>query len=151
MPPVAIAFVVLSGLLCLLSLYWAVKAHRQHKVNVFVSDELQKIIDSTNHTIGETKKTIAESRAARNANYGIGHANQDIFEQPELMATIITVLIHKFGDVRLSLKDFMIQDDDYVSVYVDTQTQEIILSLDKQLELRAQFPGITNPDDNTFH
>jgi hypothetical protein len=67
------------------------------------------------------------------------------------MATIITVLIHKHGNVRLSLDDFMIPDNEYVSVYVDTSTQEIILSLDHDLAIETQLVNFTKTDDTTFH
>ena len=74
-----------------------------------------------------------------------------MFNSPELMATIITVLIHKFGDVRLGMKDFMIRDEDFVSVYVDSSSDEIVLSMDHDLANANAFMGFPNPDDNTFH
>ena len=53
--------------------------------------------------------------------------------------------------MRLSLRDFMLSEEDFVSVYVDTETQEIILSMDPALELESAYVGFGNPDDNTFH
>ena len=103
----------------------------------------------------KTKKTIAESRGAKSiidkgTIPGMG-GEPDIMTNPDLMATIITVLVNKYGNVRLGLEDFMIPDEDYVSVYVDTGTQEIILSLDKNLTPESEFVNFTAPDDGTYH
>jgi len=70
-----------------------------------------------------------------------------------MLATIVTVLVNKFGDTRLSMKDFMLSDEEYVSVYVDADTEEIILSLNTQLGKAPDFSMIKfgNNDDNTFH
>ena len=77
---------------------------------------------------------------------------ENIMDSPELMATIITVLVHKIGgEVRLGLRDFMIPDEEGVSVYVDTETQEILLSTDHKLEIDEALLSFTNPDDNTYH
>ena len=49
----------------------------------------------------------------------------------------------------------MIPDSEFVSVYVDTETQEIILSLDPKLQKESLPSGLLGfgvaSDDNTFH
>ena len=45
----------------------------------------------------------------------------------------------------------MIPDSEYVSVYVDTATQEIILSLDHNLSPATDLINFTKTDDTTFH
>jgi len=52
------------------------------------------------------------------------------------------------------LKDFMkVPDKEYVSVYVDTTSKELILSSDHELVSAesAAMVNFNNPDDNTFH
>ena len=80
----------------------------------------------------------------------------EMLESPELLATIVTVLINKYGNTRLGLDDFAIGDDKFVSVYVDTATDEILLSLDGGLaddSYEDALIGFANgtPDDNTYH
>ena len=98
--------------------------------------------------IGSTIKTIQQSKDAAS----ILDAD-DPLTHPGMLATIVTVLINKFGDTRLSMKDFMMSEEDYVSVYVDTATEEVILSLNTQLGSAPDFSMIKfgNTDDNTFH
>jgi len=73
-------------------------------------------------------------------------------ESPELMATVITVLIAKFGDQRLNINDFMIPDEAAVSVYVDIESEEIILSMDPNLSLEASYASaLAKTDDTTYH
>ncbi len=79
---------------------------------------------------------------------------------PAMLATLVTVLVRKLGNVRLGLADFALVDDDaFVSVYVDTNTQEILLSMDPALtetgsdggDIYEGFGSFGTPDDTTFH
>jgi hypothetical protein len=143
MAPVHIILSVLL-LVCLsMGAYWSILNYRRHKANMLVASELDSIIASTLETIKGSKKTIAKQKN--------GAAVTELGESPELMSTIITVLINKFGNVHLSIDDFMIADHEYVSVYVDTKTQEIILSIDHSLSLTNPYVSYPNPDDGTFH
>ena len=122
-------------------------SYSRYKKNLYVSDELDGLIHRTLETI-EKQKSSMGGRAA-----GVGADHPLNLDSPAVVATILNVLISKFGDVRLSLRDFMITDETYVSVYVDGQNQEIILSLNPNLsqeELYSMGSHI-NPDDNTFH
>ena len=143
-----IGMAIITALATALSVYWSVKSYRQHKINVIVSHELEKIIDNTTSTIRKTKDTIKEQHTILNSAEA---GTQDLLEKPELMSTIIAVLVNKYVDVRLGMTDFMISDEEYVSVYVDTQTQEIILSMDNNLTSAESYMPYVNPDDKTFH
>ena len=144
-----LAALILSGITVAISTFWGIRNYRQHKLNLFISEELRRIIDATHDNVKKSKKIAAEARAGRIED--LRTPGDDMFNSPELMATIITVLIHKFGDVRLGMKDFMIRDEDFVSVYVDSSSDEIVLSLDHDLANANAFMGFPNPDDNTFH
>ena len=67
------------------------------------------------------------------------------------MSTLITVLVNKFGTVRLGMQDFIIPDEEYVSIYVDDDTQEIILSLNHDLVSKNMYVDFKDPTDKTFH
>ena len=142
-----LALFVVAFALSIAAIYWAILNYRRYKLNLLISNELTKIIENTTERIEKTKKSTAEP-GIHNVS---GMPQGDIFDQPELMATIITVLVHKYGDVRLSINDFMIPDEEYVSVYVDTDSQEIILSLDHSLAPETQLVNFTKTDDTTFH
>tara|TARA_R110000751_G_scaffold299059_1_gene409512 strand:+ start:404 stop:826 length:423 start_codon:yes stop_codon:yes gene_type:complete len=123
-----------------LSVYWSVRSYRRYKLNLLLTEELSSIIASAKKTIEEAHNSLGE----------------DLMQSPQMLSTIVAVFVHKYGDVRLSTKDFMISDDTYVSVYVDTTTQEIILSLNHDLiseqeELRDSLLAFGKNVDNTFH
>ena len=153
----SVTLLILSALLAGVTCYWAIASYRRHQLNLRVSNELQKIIDKTSQTVAQSKTAVNQSRKIQSSPMSLSGDKEmpELMEQPELMATLITVLVNKMagprGKVRLSLQDFMLSDDDYVSVYVDTATQEIILSMDSELGVETTYVAFGDPDDNTFH
>ena len=137
----SITLLVISLILAGAACYWAIMSYRRHKLNLSVAEELQEILTSAHEAVKNNRQTFTAADGSQ----------PDIMDSPELMSTIITVLVNKYGTVRLSMKDFMLPDDEYVSVYVDTATQEVILSLDHNLSLESQLTGFTKTDDTTFH
>jgi len=95
---------VLSCLCAGIAAMWAYRSYKRFQTNVAVARELERIIQSTNDTINKTKKTIAESRGAKGiideGTIPAGGGSPDIMNSPELMSTIITVLINKYGSTR---------------------------------------------------
>ena len=148
-----IVLTIFSAILFVVAIYLTILSYRRYRVNLFISEELHKVIDSTTETIAQSKKIISEERQRIHSKIEQSDMPpENIMDSPELMATIITVLVHKIGgDVRLGLRDFMIPDEEGVSVYVDTETQEILLSTDHKLEIDEALLSFTNPDDNTYH
>tara|TARA_R100000664_G_C2658398_1_gene75738 strand:- start:94 stop:534 length:441 start_codon:yes stop_codon:yes gene_type:complete len=141
-----IALFIISLLLTGVSTYWTILNHRRHKINLLISDELNRIVENTVENLKNSKK----SELAAPGIHGTT-GKDDLFDSPELMATIITVLVKKYGNVRLSINDFMISDEEYVSVYVDGATQDILLSLDHNLAPESALVQFTKTDDTTFH
>lgn len=73
---------------------------------------------------------------------------------PILLGTLITVIINKLGDIRLTAKDFNLDDDDSVYIFVDTKTKDIILSTNDKLASNSflyNYAKFSNSDDTTFH
>ena len=141
-----------------LSIVWSISSYRRHRVNLYISQELKKIIDATDQNISKAKtainesKTLLDDRQVTRAFGGIPTTGPEFMESPELMATIITVLVSKHGDQRLNINDFTIPDEAAVSVYVDLETEEIILSLDSNLSLEASYASaLAKTDDTTYH
>ena len=149
---------ILLSTATMLSIVWSISSYRRHRLNLRISRELKKIIDATDQNISKAKAAIQESQdtiekhQTNHAAAGISTTGPEFMESPELMATVITVLIAKFGDQRLNINDFMIPDEAAVSVYVDVETEEIILSLDPNLSLEASYASaLAKTDDTTYH
>ena len=139
-----IAFGTLSLVGLVVAIYWSVRSYRIYQTNLLVSEELDKII-------AETLKTIQKNKRGPEASSLGDGVDMNFMEEPGLMSTLITVLINKFGTVRLGMQDFMIADEEYVSVYVDNDTKEIILSLNHTLASDDVYVGFKDPSDNTFY
>tara|TARA_Y100000310_G_scaffold268210_1_gene280714 strand:- start:292 stop:768 length:477 start_codon:yes stop_codon:yes gene_type:complete len=85
-----------------------------------------------------TKYKTAENKYLNNANY---------------LTTLITTIIKKHGDIRLSEEDFInITKDDYISLYIDLKTNDIILKA-RNTSKSAEPPPYVAPstDEDVFH
>tara|TARA_R110002020_G_scaffold78132_4_gene196687 strand:- start:7623 stop:8063 length:441 start_codon:yes stop_codon:yes gene_type:complete len=135
-------WIILIGVTAL----FAYRNYRRWKLNEYIALELDAILQTT----------LAQVKATKNlAKTGIADPNSDAFQSPEMLSTMLTVLVRRQETVRLSLNDFAsIGDEDYVSVYVDYDSKELILSMnhslveEKEAITMANFGGT---DDTTFH
>ncbi len=154
-----LTFNIIIGILSVIALclasWWAVRSWQKDQLSSLISRELltlhAKTVDqrAPNDTEGVKK---GKNFTAKTMS-GLG--DPELLSSPEMLSTLVTVLIHKYGDTRLGLDDFMIGDDKFVSVYVDTATQEILLSLDNELansleDALVSFANGTS-DDKTYH
>jgi hypothetical protein len=154
--------IVLSGLLAVsigVALYSGFLNYKRRKLNMQIADDLEIVLHSTLTMIKENEKIIANASKEKITHYNdlynpMSDNNLRDIESPEMLSTILTVIVTKYGDIRLALKDFMkVPDKEYVSVYVDTTSKELILSSDHELVSAesAAMVNFNNPDDNTFH
>lgn len=120
---------------------------------------LQAQIDKNEKLVAETKKKIAAASAAVNRVTGadpeaVSFADEMLpfNEDAPMMASVLTALVVKYGDLHLSMKDMQkVTDDDYVSVYVDTVKQELVLSRDPEKASEAKYFNFAGSDDETYH
>ena len=123
------------------------------------SKDLQEQIDRNEKLVAETRKKIA---AASDAVKRVSGADVDAMsftddmlpfnEDAPLMASVLTALVVKYGDLHLNMGDMKnVTDNDYVSVYVDTAKQELVLSSDPEKATEAKFFNFTGGDDETYH
>ena len=147
------AFLTLGLLVSMgLALYMAWENHQRFKLNNQIADELDVILHSVLTTIKEGKRLPQKLQNAVGKKNG-GDLPEDI-NSAEMLSTILTVLIHKYGLARLSISDFKnVAKNEFVSVYVETETNDLILSLNHDLQkadtsTMTPFSGTT---DDTFH
>ena len=134
----------------------------QKDVNEAVRLGLQEHTHEILERIHANEKLVAEARrkiAARKSVPPIGPDERTPFdEDAPLMASVLTALVVKYGDMALSLDDMKrVTDNDYISVYVNTETQELVLSNNHELGDEEGYPnpadlfGANKGDDETFH
>ena len=121
--------------------------------------EVQVHIDKNEKLVAEAKNHVAmamaavhDGPAARDVLKSDG--SMDIESDPALLSSLLTAIVIKYGDMRLGLQDMtsLVDGDDYISVYVDTSTQEVVLSTEHNLEDKVSYLNYTDPsDDETYH
>lgn len=157
---------ILTGLLglCLfLAVYWGVLNRRKYLANINIAKELDRVMGDA-VTLVIDNQNLNDS--LKNKNVESDMTIQDLYEpqkgreknvdleSPEMLSTILTVIIHKYGTAKISLNDFQrLPDNEYVSVYVDNKSKNLVLSMDHDLGDKNPLDMIsfTNSDDSTFH
>ena len=131
-------------LCCAGALYGWRRSHQREKLNNLIADELDAILTKSAELV----------RSQRDTSSRVGTGNMQDLRDPGMLSTLITVIINKYGNIRLGLEDFSsLEDEEYVSVYLDTRTNDLILSLNHN-EGTADpltLSSYIDPDDNTFH
>ena len=127
------------------------------KINEIVFDQLEALLAAAQSEMKKNDMLIQKAKNLVGEASGLGYkgeAYRDLMQTPEMLSSVITAIIAKHGDVRLGPEDFAkMSSDEYVSVYVDTRTKDLILSLKSDLALSeaASMANFGNPDDNTYH
>tara|TARA_B100000749_G_C18235823_1_gene386255 strand:+ start:84 stop:530 length:447 start_codon:yes stop_codon:yes gene_type:complete len=138
---------VMSGLV----IYGAYKNYRRSLQLILVRRTLTEALQIVGTEIVKNENLLARAKAL--IAPGRTMPDDEDFSSPAFLSTVIGALIIKHGTVRLSLQDVLKVGDDYVSVYVDGQTQELILSMNHNLDTEDPLSMIGFPisDDKIFH
>ena len=140
--------------------YVGVLNYRRYKLNMQMAQDLDVVLRTTLDVVKRNKEGTAELPLTNTQELtveelykNVGDPNHDI-ESPQMLSTILTVIVHKYGTMNISLKDFMnVPEDEYISVYINTISKELILSVDHDIGTKSPttMVNFTNSDDNTFH
>ena len=117
-------------------------------------EDMQLEIDKNEKLVAEAKSQVAAAMAAVRADMTAHQTDpNDLMADPAMLSTILTAIVIKYGEMRLGMKDVMLSDEnEYVSVYVDTGTKEMVLSTKHDLEGGVSYFTQTGPDDDeTYH
>ena len=117
-------------------------------------EDIQDEIDKNEKLVAEAKSQVAAAMSAVKADMSdFGSDPTDMMSDPALLSTILAAIVVKYGEMRLGMEDVMLSDgNDYVSVYVDTRTKEMVLSTKHDLEGTVSYFTQTGPDDDeTYH
>jgi hypothetical protein len=126
---------------------------------IALAEDVQDQMDKNEKLVAEAKSQVAAAMAAVTADMSCpkrpagSPGDVDMLHDPVMLATILTGVVMKYGDMRLGMEDMTkIEDSEYVSVYVDTATKEMVLSTKHDLEGDVSFYNFGDPgDDETYH
>jgi len=118
--------------------------NRQRQILTEVGEELEETLIVLKETTTKKKSPVKGA---------------EMLTEPHMLSTIITVLVKKHGQIRITAKDLMgLDNDDYVSVYVDIENQDLILALKNSASPESTIDDSllfdlfsADTDDNTFH
>ena len=121
---------------------------------IALAEDMQEQMDRNEKLVAEAKSQVAAAMAALRADASAYSADpNDIMADPAMLSTILTAIVVKYGEMRLGMEDVMLSDEnEYVSVYVDTGTKEMVLSTKHDLEGGVSyFSQVGADDDETYH
>ena len=121
---------------------------------IALAEDMQEQMDRNEKLVAEAKSQVAAAMAALRADTSDYSADpNDIMADPAMLSTILTAIVVKYGEMRLGMEDVMLSDEnEYVSVYVDTGTKEMVLSTKHDLEGGVSyFTQAGADDDETYH
>lgn len=137
----------------------------ERKFNTAIRESAQLLAESVEDQIARNEKLVAEAKsqiamamAAMEADmaaaaYDPPQDIDDMLNDPGMLASIITAIIVKYGDMRIGMSDMMSLDEDQsISIYVDTASKEMVLSTQHDLGDKTSYINFSNPgDDETYH
>ena len=137
----------------------------EKKFNTAIRQSAQLLAESVEDQIARNEKLVAEAKsqiamamAAMEADmaaaaYDPPQDVDDMLNDPGMLASIITAIIVKYGDMRIGMSDMMELDEDQsISIYVDTASKEMVLSTQHDLGDKTSYINFSNPsDDETYH
>ena len=123
-----------------------------------LAESVEDQIKRNENLVAEAKSQIAMAMAAMEADmaaaaYDPPQDIDDMLNDPGMLASIITAIIVKYGDMRIGMSDMMSLDEDQsISIYVDTASKEMVLSTQHDLGDKTSYINFSNPgDDETYH
>ena len=149
---ILLASVLMVGIIWTFYQLHQIRKHK--KINQIISREIESLYDAVQVEIKKNLNLIKRAKGLVKDAKGSGRG-EDPLASPEMLASVITVIVAKYGNLRLGMDDFAeATETDYVSVYFDISTNDLILSLDHDLESTGDpsvvsFQGMS--DDETYH
>ena len=147
-----IGLAIVLGLSILLFAYFAYQNYQRWQLNNQIADDLDGILKTTVKNLTAIKERHAEYLDATLVDL---KDPLKAMTSPAMISTMLTIMVKKAGLIRLSLDDFgNLNDEDFISIYVDNKTQQLILSSRHDLVEEHEsilMGGFASNDDNTFH
>jgi hypothetical protein len=161
----SLTFIILFILVSLMLIGAGSEVYRlrqREQLVVDISHELDSLLLAAKAEVVNNKKLVERATDLVKAHTGqvcgvhsAAPSLSDDLSSPEMLASIIAVMVNKVGQVRLSQTDFAdVPEAEYVSVYIDTKTQELVLSLNHELDIKNDLSmGLfsLSPKDDIFH
>jgi len=143
-----VLFSVLTGFSAALIFYfirfWLVYRSKQRELDILLAAVLEDA-QAAEHALRIAKRIQTDGSLS----------HKEPLDSNKYLTTLITVMVKKYGDeIRLTGYDFRSVDlDEYVTLYVDMETHDIILraNSDSSLPDMSSYMMPPGTDEDTFH
>jgi hypothetical protein len=111
--------------------------------------------NALSHVGGELDNRLTNLRQIAKERKTSKLANPNFLGDADILSSLITTIVTKYGTLQLELEDFANVDNGaYVSIYVNADEETLLLSTNHNLTETEDTPlGLFNldPDDTIFH
>ena len=113
----------------------------------------RQMITENEKLVAKARLQVKEAMAKLNGGPSIPADAVPFHDDAPMLASILTAIVVKQGgDIRLSLSDMSLAEgNDYVSIYIDAEKQEMIFSTDHTKHLDMSLVNFSSSDDETYH
>jgi len=150
---IAIAIIIPGGIP--IYLLWRYGTKKQLEAEEKLKTSINNFTDALVEAAQEGYDAGIEDTEVVTAHDGTKYktAKNKYLSDSKYLITLVTAIIKKEGSIRLCEEDFIdVTGDDYISLYIDLKTNDIILKAQRSGESKEITPYVaTASDEDVFH
>jgi len=138
-----------------LYLYWRWRTKKFNEAEEQLKTSINNFTDALVEAAQEGYETGMQDTEIVTAADGTKYktAKNKFLTDSKYLTTLVTAIVKKEGTLRLSEEDFVhVTADDYISLYIDLKTNDIILKAHRSNKSKEVAPYVaTTSDEDIFH
>jgi hypothetical protein len=150
---IALAIIIPGGIP--LYLYWRWRSKKFQEAEEKLKTSINNFTDALVEAAQEGYDTGIEDAEVVTAHDGTKYktAKNKYLSDSKYLITLVTAIVKKEGSIRLCEEDFIdVTGDDYLSLYVDLKTNDIILKAQSSNKSTEVTPYVApTSDEDVFH
>jgi hypothetical protein len=150
---IALAIIIPGGIP--LYLYWQWRSKKlleaEEELKTSINSFTDALVEAAQEGYEASMKDSEIVTAADGTKYKT--AKNKYLTDSKYLTTLVTAIIKREGTIRLSEEDFAhVTGDDYISLYIDLKTNDIVLKAHNTNESKEITPYVaTTSDEDIFH
>ena len=150
---IALAIIIPGGIP--LYLYWRWRTKKFQEAEEELKTSINNFTDALVEAAQEGYEAGTQDTEIVTADDGTKYktAKNKYLSDAKYLITLVTAIVKKEGFIRLCEEDFVrVTRDDYISLYIDLKTNDIILKAQSSDKSKEDTPYIaTTSDEDVFH
>jgi hypothetical protein len=126
-----------------------------NKKQLEAEEKLKKSVEGLADTLIEAARDDIQQSETKTSPSGVKYktVKSEHLSSPKYLTTLITTIIKKHGSITLNEEDFAdVTRDDYVSLYIDLKTNDIILMANNYELPEEVVPQVyETPEEDIYH